>query len=297
MSCRRDLSQLLSIAGAAAVGATVGYLLARQTGSSTTNDITENGPKYKVPKRLILVRHGQSEGNVDHTIYKHTADNALHLTRAGQQQALAAGRRLKELLGDEPAKFIVSPYVRTRETFAGIAQSFSPSGNIDDLDWSEDPRLREQDFGNYQDPEVMAPMKRERKDFGAFYYRFPEGESSADVYDRVSSFLDSQYRRWNRDLDTDIVSTVLVVHGLTINVFLMRYFKYSVDEFNQYENFDNCEFLVMERDDVDGNLRIKKVVQGSQDGKTCQVHNSQRKKPEKEWVTRDIWDGKSQVSQ
>ena len=28
------------------------------------------------PKRLILVRHGESEGNVDHNIYEHTADSA-----------------------------------------------------------------------------------------------------------------------------------------------------------------------------------------------------------------------------
>ena len=37
--------------------------------------------------RLVLVRHGESQGNVDHTIYRTTADNALHLTKKGFLQA------------------------------------------------------------------------------------------------------------------------------------------------------------------------------------------------------------------
>jgi hypothetical protein len=41
----------------------------------------------RTPKRLILVRHGESEGNVDHTIYASVADNALHLTERGWLQA------------------------------------------------------------------------------------------------------------------------------------------------------------------------------------------------------------------
>ena len=35
----------------------------------------------------------------------------------------------------------------------------------------EDPRIREQDFGNYQNPEDMKKRKKERTKFGHFYYR------------------------------------------------------------------------------------------------------------------------------
>jgi hypothetical protein len=93
------------------------------------------------PRRLILIRHGESEGNVDQEIYKTKADNALHLTNAGWKQAIGAGARLKEVIGDESVYFIVSPYVRTRETFNGLAKSF---GGFDAQNWREDPRLREQ---------------------------------------------------------------------------------------------------------------------------------------------------------
>lgn len=33
----------------------------------------------------------------------------------------------------------------------------------------------------------MKVIKETRERFGRFFYRFPEGESAADVYDRVSS--------------------------------------------------------------------------------------------------------------
>jgi len=278
--------QLPAVAAGAALGAAVGFALSWAWHRPAA---ARRGGKRRakpVPKRLILVRHGESEGNVDHSVYRHKPDNALHLTARGRQQALAAGRRIKEEVGGESTKFIVSPYVRTRETFAGIAQAFG-SGGIEGLEWREDPRVREQDFGNFQDPEAMREAKDERRGFGEFYYRFEEGESSADVYDRVSSFLESLYRMWYRD---DIDNYILVLHGLTINVFLMRFFKYSVDEFNQYQNFENGEFVVLERN-AQGDLEVAKVVQGSEDGSTATVFPSQRRKPRHLWAQREMWDG------
>jgi broad specificity phosphatase PhoE len=60
----------------------------------------------------------------------------------------------------------------------------------------EEPRLREQDFGNLQNPSAMAVCQEERERFGSFYYRFPQGESGADVYDRVSGFMETMHRRF-----------------------------------------------------------------------------------------------------
>ncbi|CAH8262675.1 unnamed protein product [Arabidopsis lyrata] len=35
----------------------------------------------------------------------------------------------------------------------------------------------------------MRATKKVRERFGRFFYRFPEGESAADVFDRVSSMF------------------------------------------------------------------------------------------------------------
>lgn len=42
--------------------------------------------------------------------------------------------------------------------------------------YREDPRLREQEWGNFQDPSHMTEIMEERRKTGAFYYRFPTGE-------------------------------------------------------------------------------------------------------------------------
>lgn len=51
----------------------------------------------------------------------------------------------------------------------------------------EEPRITEQQFGNFQNHEEMQQCKRQRNSFGRFYYRFPNGESGLDVYTRVGA--------------------------------------------------------------------------------------------------------------
>ena len=78
----------------------------------------------------------------------------------------------------------MSPYVRTRSSLREIAKAF-PRKSV--IGVREECRIREQDFGNFQVTERMKDIKECRQKFGRFFYRFPEGESAADVYDRVSS--------------------------------------------------------------------------------------------------------------
>lgn len=40
--------------------------------------------------------------------------------------------------------------------------------------------------GNFQDREKMRIEKATRVLYGRFFYRFPNGESAADVYDRIT---------------------------------------------------------------------------------------------------------------
>jgi hypothetical protein len=40
--------------------------------------------------------------------------------------------------------------------------------------------------GNFQDREKMRVEKAIRMLYGRFFYRFPNGESAADVYDRIT---------------------------------------------------------------------------------------------------------------
>lgn len=227
------------------------------------------------PKRLILIRHGESMGNVDSKIYCTQADNQVHLTREGFLQAMRAGESLKKLIGDDSVRFFVSPYVRTRETLNGIIKSWG-----EQVKWTEDPRLREQEFGNFQEEALMKKAREQRSKFGRFYYRFQDGESGADVYDRVSAFVESLWKYWQLH---DYNNYVLVTHGLTIQLFLMRWFKYDVDEFHRCQNPGNCEYYVLEK--VDGQFQIS--YSQPLDGPPIQDRTHL---PEKYWNPREIYD-------
>lgn len=201
------------------------------------------------PHRLIFVRHGQSEANVDRQITEMVPDQLLHLTEEGRKQALDAGVRLRSITGDGSIKFIVSPYFRARETLNGILQAYSGvQYNV-----TEDVRIREQEYGNFEQGKDMRKLHSEKKRYGAFYYRFPEGESPADCYDRASAFFESMYRDWeDNNYETDIV----VCHGIMIIVMLMRLFKIKASEFESFVSLSNCECVVLERTQDDSKYSI-----------------------------------------
>lgn len=142
------------------------------------------------PTRIILVRHGESEGNVDSSRYCCIADPKISLTKAGSVQAEDCGKKIRTMIeqtagdNDWRVHFYVSPYKRTLGTLKEIGRAFEKE-HI--LGVREEPRIREQDFGNFQQQDQMKVVKDIRSRFGRFFYRFPEGESAADVFDRVTS--------------------------------------------------------------------------------------------------------------
>ncbi|KAJ3332015.1 hypothetical protein HDU93_009381, partial [Gonapodya sp. JEL0774] len=72
------------------------------------------------------------------------------------------------------------------------------------------------------------------------------GESGADVYDRISTFLESLHRSLLSKPHPPTV-LVMVTHGLLARLFLMRWFHKSVGEFESWRNLGNGEMVVLER--------------------------------------------------
>jgi len=200
------------------------------------------------PKRIVLIRHGESEGNVDELAYCSIPDHRIQLTAKGRQEAQEAGAKLREMVGPTgKAYFYVSPYVRTLQTALEMGKCLDRS-QVSGA--REEPRIREQDFGNLQDAGDMRHTKIKRLTFGRFFFRFPDGESAADVYDRVTGFRETIRNdiadRFNNEESKDI-TLVIVTHGISLRVFLMRWYKYNVQQFERLKNPANCEMVVMER--------------------------------------------------
>ncbi len=169
------------------------------------------------PKTITLIRHGQSLGNIDVSAYNKLPDHAIPLTNIGKQQAYELGKDLLK----ENTKFIISPWRRTRETFIEISKAFAK------FELEEDPRIREQEWGNM--PDGRENTVDQRNTFGKFYYRYANGESCADVYLRITSFFESLQKDFE---NTTYENLVIITHGETIKVMLMYLYGLSV---NQYE--------------------------------------------------------------
>lgn len=192
------------------------------------------------PRRIILIRHGESEANVDRYLFGKVPDYTIELTTVGRRQAREAGERLKKLVGEESLYFYVSPFWRARSTFEEVAAAFSRV----QFHYNEEPRLREQEWGYLRCNEDFDKICRERREYGTFYYRIPGGEAGSDVYDRINDLLGSMHRDFEDRRFPE--NCVLVTHGLTIRLFLMRFYHLTVEEFETMLPPPNCALVVME---------------------------------------------------
>ena len=188
------------------------------------------------------MRHGLSEGNVNGEIYHRIPDYTVRLTEKGRLQAFQAGLKIREAIhnecGENSAGFYISPFWRARDTFNEIARNVRPAFVYQEV------RIREQEWGqnliaaHQEVPEKERDSKRHAMEsYSRFYYRHADGESGADVYDRVSGFLTTLHREFNKE---DYPQNIVVVtHGLTLRVLLMRWFHLTVEEYESITKIQN----------------------------------------------------------
>jgi len=193
------------------------------------------------PNRIILIRHGESEGNLDKDKYRTVPDYALNLTSKGIEQAQKAGNEIKQIIGQESVYAYVSPYFRTRQTLQYLKEGIG--NNIARV--IEDPRIREMDWGHLRHPDENDEIAKRRDEYSTFYYRVLDGESGADVFDRVSTFLETMFRDFRKSDYPQ--NTLIVTHGLTLRLFLMRWFHWTIEEFENLLNPQNCQIVVMQQ--------------------------------------------------
>ncbi|SCU72278.1 phosphoglycerate mutase, putative [Trypanosoma equiperdum] len=187
-------------------------------------------------KRIIFLRNGRSLANVNVCTHVTTPDWRIPIVPEGEEESYDAGRRLAQLIGDEPVYYYLSPYVRCRQSFKHVLRGYDAYRSEHKMEGEsivgvrEDVRLRDGDIGRYKSKEELLHHLAEREKYGKFYYRFPHGESGADVCDRVTSFLDAfQRERMDFPMDTNVV---ILTHGQTIRMFVKRWFNLTVDTYH-----------------------------------------------------------------
>lgn len=213
-------------------------------------------------KRLFLIRHGESEGNVNPDFHKKVADNKIKLSQDGKEQAVEAGVILHKFLQNcsdisdiNNTRFWVSPFERTRQTALCIKENFKNN------DFFEDLSLVEQDWGMFDglsDEEKEELFKHEYAHTqkwshhkGFLWARPPGGESRFDVAMRVRPFFGTLHRDAERE-NNSIDTVAIISHGVTIRAMKMQWLHYPYEWFEDEPNPPNCSIQFIEYEDGKG---------------------------------------------
>lgn len=212
-----------------------------------------------MPLNLVLVRHGQSEGNVAVKRSRHGDDRDFtpdfrqrpsrlwRLTDQGREQARVAGEWVRENLGPNFFRYYVSEYVRARET-AGLL-------DLPDATWYREVDLVERSWGDldgYTEAERVAKFRDilDRKDLDPFLWRPPGGESLHDTRQRQRSTLGTLHRECGEE------NVVLVGHGEQIWSMRTLLERMTLDRFAEldasdhpYDHIHNCQVIIYSRVD------------------------------------------------
>lgn len=216
-------------------------------------------------KKIFLVRHGQSLGNVEPLVYRTTPDFAVPLSNEGVEQAKAAGDFLRgrffKMKTVTPNTFEmwarprmwVSPYTRARMTADGIEAALRPERLLGKR--KEHVLLCEQQFGLMDTvagdraeaqetyPDVVGRYELFKEHGGKFWARAPGGESRFDVATRVHQ----AFGTFHRDYDKHKIENIIVVaHGTTIRAFVMMWLHHPFEWFEDEPNPKNCSVRLLD---------------------------------------------------
>lgn len=213
-----------------------------------------------MPKNLFLVRHGQSEGNLVRKKFEESGNESffsdeflgLHesqyaLTELGILQAKKAGQWFYENGFKIFDRMLVSNNVRAMQTAAHL--------NLDNAKWMIDFNLRERDGGLFN---AIVPSKRDSdySDQQKFYntqpflYRPPQGESIADVCQRIKLVLGTLAR------ECDGKDVIITCHGHVMRTFRIVLERMSLQKTNlflstkeDWGRVPNCSIIHYTRQD------------------------------------------------
>ena len=177
--------------------------------------------------RLLLVRHGESEGNFER---RFSPNPHIELTERGVEQARAAGRVIRSRWA--PVAIVASPFHRAVRTARLIAEEIGFAGEI-----RTERDLRERDIG-----ELAGRPYHWMREHPAFRpdrfweWRPQGGESLVDVQARAAPVLD----RWIGEATGDVV---VVSHGGV----MLALCAYVERDWLRPKVARNCEIVVVER--------------------------------------------------
>lgn len=206
-----------------------------------------------MPENLVLLRHGESEGNVvkqnlshgDGSLYtsefRKRHDANYRLSPKGEEQSKTAGKYLKDNFGE---KYFHSAY--TSYYVRAIETSYNLNLNVQ---WKRRYDLIERDWGELG---TLSPIERDYKFPGwkdlknedPLFWRPQGGERMIDVHTRVKQFVDMLHRQHSGE------NVLVVCHGEVIWAFRLLIEDISPMDYkildqskNDFDRMHNCQII------------------------------------------------------
>jgi len=194
--------------------------------------------------RVLVLRHGQSEGNVAQVWT--SSPEGYPLTERGREQARAAGERLA---GRDVTAIYASPLPRAQQTAAEVAAVLG-------LEVATLAGVQELDVGVHEGEhdEKVAPVALQV--FSAWWRDedlsagFPDGETGQQIVDRMRAALDSVADRHEGE------TTVVVSHGGAMAVGIQWLCENLDAVFVSQHILANCELVELRRDGDDWHCEV-----------------------------------------
>lgn len=182
--------------------------------------------------KLFLIRHGESEANVNNDVYYNTPDFKINLTQRGIEQAKCVGQKLsKELDTSSFTLMIHSPFHRAKMTAHYLNEYVN-------LTMKECPLIYEQlykpSFASFK--EEYTSYSEEALDFSKYWYKEGGMESINDCYQRAVQF----YMLLKTGYYKHVQQLVVVSHGTFLRCLIGVINQESVDEIIHSPDLQNC---------------------------------------------------------
>ncbi|MBI1332798.1 MAG: histidine phosphatase family protein [Armatimonadetes bacterium] len=188
--------------------------------------------------RLFLVRHGQTDWNVQKRAQGHTD---IPLDATGREQAIRTGKAFLDL---PIRRLLTSDLQRASQTADEIARNTKVPVEIL-------PELRERGFGEWEGQPfaeigIRFGFEADFKGVTRNEITPPGGESFVDVWNRVKSVVDDVQKRK--------IDTAIVAHGGTCSLLLAMFLSGDVSLSNAFRFSNACINELEPR--PDGGLRL-----------------------------------------
>lgn len=188
-------------------------------------------------------------------------DHSTPLTEPGAKQTFETGQKLRDII-EVPQIIITSPYTRTLQTLEGIQKGWPELKKVYPWNIITENALREQEMGQvhlYSNFDLFFALnENESKLYNAdkyspYFYRFPGGESTADLTARVGNWYSKVLTQYagKRILIISHNRTIYAIRAILENWDFRR----CIEEHND-DGIYNCGVTIYNRETLSNKIEL-----------------------------------------